>query len=84
MTWVILRASIETDKHKRLDDKKLDEDKRKGDESVNTAVKSNALAELMNRTSKIHWKKLSLTLNGKCGSTTLCGCLWVFLGVCGC
>ena len=86
----------------------------------NTAVKSNALAELMNRASKIHWKNLSLTLNGrnsetkndknnlkvpkfsscrglsstlsrKCGSTTLCGCLWVFcgclwvfLGVCGC
>ena len=85
-----------------------------------TAVKSNALAELMNRASKIHWKNLSLTLNGrnsetkndkdnpkvpkfsscrglsstlsrKCGSTTLCGCLWVFcgclwvfLGVCGC
>ena len=71
-----------------------------------TAVKSNALAELMNRASKIHWKNLSLTLNGrnsetkndknnpkvpkfsscrglsstlsrKCGSTTLCGCLWV-------
>ena len=85
-----------------------------------TAVKSNALAELMNRASKIHWKNLSLTLNGrnsetkndknnpkvpkfsscrglsstlsrKCGSTTICGrlwvfcgCLWVFLGVCGC
>ena len=87
---------------------------------ISTAVKSNALAELMKRTSKIHWKNLSLTLNGrnsetkndknnpkvpkfsscrglsstlsrKCGSTTLCGCLWVFcgclwvfLGVCGC
>ena len=25
----------------------------------NTAVKSNALAELMNRASKIHWKNLS-------------------------
>ena len=86
----------------------------------NTAVKGNALAELMNRASKMHWKNLSLTLNGrnsetkndknnpkvpkflscrglsstlsrKCGSTTLCGCLWVFrgclwvfLGVCGC
>ena len=25
MTWVILRASIETDKHKCLDDKKLDD-----------------------------------------------------------
>ena len=30
-----------------------------------TAVKSNALAELMNRASKIHWKNLSLTLNGR-------------------
>ena len=90
------------------------------DDAQYTAVKSNALAELMNRASKIHWKNLSLTLNGrnsetkndknnpkvpkfsscrglsstlsrKCGSTTLCGCLWVFcgclwvfLGVCGC
>ena len=34
-----------------------------------TAVKSNALAELMNRASKIHWKKLSLTLNGRNSET---------------
>ena len=34
-----------------------------------TAVKSNALAELMNRTSKIHWKNLSLTLNGRNSET---------------
>ena len=34
-----------------------------------TAVKSNALAELMNRASKIHWKNLSLTLNGRNSET---------------
>ena len=34
-----------------------------------TAVKSNALAELMNRASKIHWKNLSLTLNGHISET---------------
>ena len=36
---------------------------------MHTAVKSNALAELMNRTSKIHWKNLSLTLNGRNSET---------------
>ena len=34
-----------------------------------TAVKSNVLAELMNRASKIHWKNLSLTLNGRNSET---------------
>ena len=38
-----------------------------------TAVKSNALAELMNRASKIHWKNLSLTLNGRNSETRKCG-----------
>ena len=34
-------------------------------QTVCTAVKSNALAELMNRASKIHWKNLSWLLNGR-------------------
>ena len=38
-------------------------------QTVCTAVKSNALAELMNRASKIHWKNLSLTLNGRNSET---------------
>ena len=41
---------------------------------LTAAVKSNALAELMNRTSKIQWKYLSLFV----------GVLWVFVGVLGC
>ena len=39
------------------------------EDSSGTAVKSNALAELMNRASKIHWKNLSLTLNGRNSET---------------
>ena len=36
---------------------------------TSTAVKSNALAELMNRASKIHWKNLSWLLNGRKSET---------------
>ena len=65
-----------------------------------TAVKSNALAELMNRASKIHWKNLSFTLNGRNSETKndknnpkvpkfsscrgLSSTLSFFVGVCGC